>query len=254
MNVHVSLAALPGFHAPHAASLAIDAETGECLLSEPLFGRLSSRHVQLVPQSFGTLTEDVCDGLLQAYPLTQFRLHANARVLARHTVAALSGLHLHAAWFEQAARISRRLKAPAYSAHSGSRSEATVPQMLDNARRLAELFECPVAVEGQYPTKTDSLLVSTWDEYVQVFESGVPYVLDLSHINILATATRQRNVGLVSEMLACERCAEVHVSANDGRGDWHQVCDEAPWWASLLPMTTPSAVIFSEGNHRFTKR
>ena len=55
---------------------------------------------------------------------------------------------------------------------------------------------------------------------------------------------------LVAEMLACERCIEVHVSDNDGQGDWHQVCAEPPWWHPLLPHIHPHAVVFSEGNHR----
>jgi hypothetical protein len=54
----------------------------------------------------------------------------------------------------------------------------------------------------------------------------------------------------VRDMLACERCIEVHVSANDGRGDWHQVCEQPPWWWPLLQYINPKAVVFSEGNHR----
>jgi hypothetical protein len=78
----------------------------------------------------------------------------------------------------------------------------------------------------------------------------VPYALDLSHLHILATRTGRRETTLVAEMLACERCIEVHVSDNDGQGDWHQVCAEPPWWHPLLPHIHPHAVVFSEGNHR----
>lgn len=51
-------------------------------------------------------------------------------------------------------------------------------------------------------------------------------------------------------MLACDRCIEVHVSDNDGSGDWHQVCQATPWWAPLLSHINNQAVVFSEGNHR----
>ncbi|MDE2300271.1 MAG: hypothetical protein KGK18_19145 [Burkholderiales bacterium] len=244
VTAHVSLACWPGLRHEQAAR---KLEQPVC---EPLFGTLSTAHVQLVPQSFGTLTEDVVDTLTAAFAQVTWRLHANVRVLPVHRVADLSGFPLHADWFRQAARISRRLVAPAYTAHSGSRSEATLTEMLDHARRCADLFGCPVGVEGQFPAKGDPWLVSSWPEYRQLFESGVPYAIDLSHLNILAAHSGAREDGLLREMLACECCIEVHVSDNNGRGDWHQVCEQAPWWFSMLQHLNPNAVVFSEGNHR----
>lgn len=244
VTAHVSLACWPGLRHEQAAQRL----TGE--LSEPLFGALSTAHVQLVPQSFGILTEALVDGLLAAFPRVRCRLHANVRVLPTHHVADLSGYRRHANWFCQAARISRRLKAPAYTAHSGSRVEATLAEMLDNARCCADLFECPVGVEGQYPAKSNPWLVSSWAEYRQVFESGVPYAIDLSHLHILVTRSGVRDDALLQEMLACERCIEVHVSDNNGQGDWHQVCEQPRWWHSHLQHINPKAVVFSEGNHR----
>ena len=244
VTAHVSLACWPGLrHVQAAQRLAHD-------ISDPLFGTLSTAHVQLVPQSFGVLTEAVADSLFVAFPQVRFRLHANVRVLATHRVADLSGYRSHAEWFCQAARISRRLGAPAYTAHSGSRSESTLGEMLDNARRCADLFECPVGVEGQYPATGNPWWVSSWAEYRQLFESGVPYAIDLSHIRILAARSGIRDDALLQEMLACERCIEVHVSDNDGQGDWHQVCVQPTWWFPLLHHINPKAVVFSEGNHR----
>lgn len=244
MKTCVSLACLPGMRHDQAAQRLVEP------ISEPCFGQLSIEHVQLVPQSFGVLTEELADGLVSGYPGTRFRLHANVRVLAAHRVADLSGFNLHRDWFEQAARISRRIAAPAYTAHPGLRVEASLAEVLDRARRCADVFGCVVGVEGQYPVLRDALLVSTWNEYRQLFESGVPYAIDLSHVHILATRTRLREEGLLAEMLACERCIEVHVSDNDGSGDWHQVCHSAPWWMPLLRHINNHAVIFSEGNHR----
>lgn len=244
VTAHVSLACWPGLRHEQAAQRLLRD------ISEPLLGTLSTAHVQLVPQSFGILTEAVADSLLAAFPNSRFRLHANVRVLPTHRIADLSGYRSHADWFCQAARVSQRLVAPAYTAHSGSRSEASLAEMLDNARRCADLFECLVGVEGKYPTQGDPWLVSSWGEYRQVFESGVPYAIDLSHLNILATRSGVREDALLLEMLACERCIEVHVSDNDGQGDWHQVCEQPAWWFPLLPHINPKAVIFSEGNHR----
>lgn len=248
MKAHVSLACWPGLRHDEAAQRLSSPPV------EPCFGRLSTEHVQLVPQSLGQLDDVLVDMLRQAFPDTCFRLHANVRVLPRHVMADLSGLASHAEWFARAARISQRLNAPAYTAHAGRRSQATLGEMLDNARRCADLFGCPVGVEGHYPTLQNTWLVSSWQEYQALLESGVPYALDLSHLHIVATRSGRREETLVAEMLACERCLEIHVSSNDGRSDRHDVCAEPPWWFALLPAAHPDAVIFSEGNHRRERR
>ncbi|MDR1661426.1 MAG: hypothetical protein LBR95_03230, partial [Azoarcus sp.] len=173
------------------------------------------------------------------------------RVLDRHVLVDLSTYASHAEWSSRAACISRLLDAPAYTAHAGKRANASMAEMLEHARRCAELFGCPVGVEGHYPTRHDVWLVSSWAEYRALFESGVPYALDLSHLNILAAWSGRRETALVAEMLACERCLEVHVSDNDGRGDGHLVCGEPPWWFALLDEVHDDAVIFAEGSHRF---
>lgn len=246
MKPQVSLACWPGLRHERAAGMLLGPEP----ITEPLFGELGTQHVQLVPQSFGVLTEELAATLASRHARTAFRLHANVRVLPGRCVADVSGLVLYPAWYVQAARVSQILRAPAYSAHAGHRAEATFETMLDNTRRLEDLFQCPVAVEGQYPMAGDPRLVSHWEEYQALFESGVKFALDLSHLNILAHQSGRREEGLVAEMLACERCIEVHVSANDGRGDHHQICATAPWWIDLLPHINADAVVFSEGNHR----
>jgi hypothetical protein len=253
MEINISLAAYPGMRVEKAAMAAIGA-CSEGTLSEPLLGALSASHVQLVPQNFGLLDEEVCDYLVSAYPQTRFRLHANVRVLNKHLVADASGLQLFPQWFEAAARLSKHIHAPAYSLHAGMRDQADMNTMFDNARRIADLFDCPVAVEGQYPTPGETYLVATWEEYRQLFESGIPYALDLSHLNIVAHKTRRLEEGLVKEMLECDRCIEVHVSANDGRGDQHSVCQAQTWWYPLLNHINKDAVVFSEGNHRITQK
>jgi sugar phosphate isomerase/epimerase len=243
--VQISLAAFPGLRHEDAAHRAINE-----VVREPLWGAIGCEHVQLVPQCNGLIDESFCDDLKEAFPETKFRLHANVRVLQEHTIADISGLNIYKKWFKQAALISKSLGAPAYTAHSGSRTQSTMNEMFENARKLADLFECPVGIEGQYPSEHDTMLVSSWNEYRQVFDSGVPYVLDLSHLNILAAKSGQQERSLVTEMLACERCIEVHLSDNDGSGDWHQVCESKPWWLSLLPYVNSAAVLFTEGNHR----
>jgi hypothetical protein len=126
----------------------------------------------------------------------------------------------------------------------------TLQQALINALRCEDLFGARVGVEGQYPTVGNRLLCSSWDEYRELLQSAVCFCVDLSHVRILAQATGVVERTLLQELLACERCIEVHVSDNDGTGDWHQVCAKAPWWLDLLSHIHPDAVVFSEGNQR----
>lgn len=261
MNINVSMAAFPGKRHLDAVRFALEPQGS--LIYEGPWGALSTDHIQLVPQCLGVLTEELAQGIAASYPNTRFRLHANARVLREHGFADLSNAAAHGDYFEQAARVHKWVGAGCpqpYSAHSGRRSESSMSEMLDAARRLADLFDAPVAVEGQYPKPVrgrgsiewsdGEFLVSNWAEYRALFESGVPYALDLSHLNILASATGQRNEGLVKEMLSSERCLECHVSSNDGTGDHHQVLSEAEnvWWMPLLAHIGPNCVVFSEGN------
>lgn len=217
---------------------------------EPGFGTLSTAHVQLVPQNFGCLDEGLADAMRAAFPCTRFRLHANVQVLPRRIIADLAAFAEQATWFRRAAAVNRCLDGPAYTAHPGRRTQGTLQEVFDASRRCAEWFDCPVGIEAQYPSADGRWLVSTWDEYRTLFESGVPYAIDLSHVHILASITRRRELGLLNEMLACERCLEVHVSDNDGTHDQHRVCQGAPWWLPLIGVVHRDAVIFSEGNHR----
>ena len=121
---------------------------------------------------------------------------------------------------------------------------------MDNARRCADLFDVPVAIEGLYPSAREPWLVATWEEYRRLLDSGVPFALDLSHLNILATWSGRLDMGLTAEMLSSERCIEVHVSSNDGRHDQHRRCDAPAWWSPLLSSINPRAMVFTEGDHR----
>lgn len=246
MKAHVSLSCWPGLSVGEAASHLVNAVT------EPLLGELSTAHVQLVPQSRGQLTRSLADQLREAFPATRFRLHANVRVLPEHRFADLANLTMQLDWFEQAAAISQRLGAPAYTAHAGHRRDASLARLLDNARRCADLFDCPVGIEGMYPAPGNPWLVSTWPEYRALLDSGVPYALDLSHLHILACRSGRRDEELVHELLASPRCLEIHVSDNDGERDSHAIAQAATWWIPLLARKHSGAVVFTEGNHRGT--
>ena len=241
-QVRASLASWPGLS--HFAAMRLAA----CRPSEPLIGELLTDHVQLVPQGTDVLDEHLASVLVNSWPGTSFRLHANVRVLPERRLADLSSYGRHLDWFRAAARVHRTLRSVAYSAHAGRRHEATFNELLDNVRRCADLFECPVAVEGMYPVDgagSQEFLISTWQEYQALLESAVPYALDLSHLNILAHRCGRRDDVLVGELLASPACMEVHVSANDGLRDANCVLQDTTWCWPLLGHLQPLAVIFA---------
>lgn len=235
----------------HWEAMAMASSMSACAtLSEPLWGELSIDQVQLVPQSKGVLTDEIAHDLRRAYPGTAFRLHANVRVNASKVEYDLSNFLQEKEAFQSAKHIHDVLGATAYSAHAGYRMNATLREVFDNARAAADLFGCAVAVEGLYPDRGNRQLLADWKEYRALLDSRVPYALDLSHLNIVATRSGHIERMLVRELLSSENCLEVHVSANNGLGDSHQVCSEASWWLSELPAAHLLAVIFSEGNLR----
>lgn len=251
LKVNLSFAAFPASFHIASARRALLTDVARTTVMEPAWGDIWAEHVQLVPQNAGLLNEDLARLLRASYPHTQFRLHANVRVMERMEVVDVSEFHLRPDWIERAAAVSRALHAPAYSAHSGLRKHASFDQMLRNACDAAAVFGVPVAIEGQYPQNGDPFWVSSWCEYEDLMRSGVPFVVDLSHLNILVHVTGERRDDLVADMLASQNCLEVHVSSNDGSGDHHQQCKLGTrrlWWWPLLQAIHPKAVVFTEGN------
>ena len=243
LALQFSLAAFPGMRHVDAVREAVSGQ-----YADKIMGAVHAKHLQLVPQNRGEVDDALCDELLNMFPATTFRLHANVQIGPRKVVADLSSFNDHRKWFRQAGKLSKRLGAPAYSAHAGYRKNASLAQVLENARTASEYFDAPVAVEGMYPDANARYLLATWQEYRTLLDSGVPYALDLSHLNILKCAFGTCDAGFVRELLACERCIEVHLSDNDGDADTHAVSTEKTWWHSLLGSTAKSAVVFTEGN------
>ncbi|MBU9363498.1 hypothetical protein [Burkholderia multivorans] len=243
--VNLSLAAWPGLRFEDAMETAIRRPP-----HEPLLGRLLVDHVQLCPQNRGILTPDLAEHLRGQFPQTRFRLHANVRVLPERHLADWADWKPDDPYWQALATCSRSLDAPAYTAHAGRRDRCTLTTLFDNVRQATGLFGCPVGIEGHYPTRGNPYLISDWEEYRALFDSGIPYALDLSHLNIVASRTRRCEQTLIREMLACERCIEVHLSGNNGTGDEHRVLEQAPWWWSLFDDVHDRADIFSEGNQR----
>jgi sugar phosphate isomerase/epimerase len=238
---NISLAAFPARTHEEALQQALAG------VQDPMFGELGLQHIQLVPQNRGTLDVERAHRLHAMVPQAQFRLHANVRVLPEHRFADLTNAHMHEDYFEALQRVHEALGAKVYSAHSGSKHEGSWAQTVSNTLSLQDRLGCPVAIEGQYPS-TKPMHLSFWQEYQRLLDGSLYYVIDLSHLNIVAHRTRRQELGLVRELLACERCLEVHVSDNDGTGDWHALCGREVWWMDALNAIHPGAVVFSEGN------
>lgn len=247
MQVNISLAAWPMMRHEEALKSALAG------VSDPVFGPLALEHVQLVPQNRGLLTPEYVASLRELAPQTRFRLHANVRVLSEQRFADLTNAHEHWDYFTQLAVVHQATGARVYSAHSGLKADGSWQDTVNNVERLQDLLGCPVAIEGQYPSNK-SLHLATWSEYAALLQSDLHYALDLSHLHIVATKMGRVELGLTRELLANPRCLEVHLSDNDGRGDWHALCGRDVWWMQALDAVHADAVVFSEGNQRRTDR
>lgn len=221
---------------------------------EPLFGELAHNHVQLCPQHANFLSENVVEDLMINYPDIQFRLHSDVRLKNKQGYSIdLINFDKDSLWyFEILAQFSKQMNAPLYSLHAGERGEASLEELFDKAHAIAEVFDCPVAVEGHYPFKNDKYLLSSWKEYEQLYKSKLPFALDLSHLNIVAFKEGW-DYDLTQEMLSSSQCKEIHLSFNDGIMDSHYLSQEKHdkiWkiWKPMVEKANKEAIIFSEGN------
>ena len=240
--IHISLGAYGRL--PHGLAIA-KALHQPC--ADPVLGELSPARMQLCPQGRGRLDVELAQELVKAYPTIEWRLHANVQLESCQRVVDLAHWPQERAWFTQLGQVSAALNAPAYTAHAGRRDQASVDQVLSAARDVEQLLGIPVGIEGHYPTPNGLWLFSCWAEYRKLFESGVHYALDLSHLHILATQSGRIEWSLLHEMVSSPQCLEIHVSANDGTADQHRLLHEPTWWLPLLMQPHPEAVIFSEG-------
>lgn len=224
---------------------------------EGVLGLLSGEHIQLCPQNPTILSEQTVEALRAKYPLSQLRLHANARVLDRHVlwdVSTYSSETFH--YYHALADRMMRLGGGVFSVHSGYLRNCSSKEFWERVERLRGDIDnytqgsvC-VAVEGLYPCSNRPQHIGTWNEYEQLLNREIPFALDLSHLKIVGHHEKTWNDDLVKEMLSSPLCVEVHVSDNDGRSDRHAPLQNKPqWWDQLHSVELPSTcVVFSEGN------
>lgn len=221
---------------------------------EPILGTLSSEHVQLCPQHPDYVSEKLIDTLMENFPEMQFRLHSDVRLVNKRGVTIdLIDYNEDTKWyFQELAKFSKRMNAPLYSLHAGSRNHHTIYDLFEKAKQVQELFDCPVAIEGHYPFGQNKYLINSWAEYEALYNSGLSYALDLSHLNIVAHREGWHN-DLTVEMLKSSQCKEIHISFNEGHLDNHMIATNEQsnlWnkWKNMIEQSHSQAVIFSEGN------
>lgn len=218
------------------------------------YGAVSLDHMQLCPQHHGVIDESVCDALNEALPATRFRLHANVRLFPKHHFFDASNYGPETNfYFRRAADLSKRLNAPAYTLHAGSAGEGWEQSVADAIKRLTDLFGVPVGVEFLYPTRKAQApnLFADWASMERWLETGLPFALDLSHVNIIARKEGRRD-DLLLALLSSPGLIELHISGNDGHSDRHLGLAAWPWWHQVAEAATPAnpdATTFTEGNH-----
>lgn len=213
----------------------------------PVLGELRLDEAQICPQNHGWLTADRVMALREAFPSVLFRLHANVQVLDRRVVQDIADFDPGAPYWRALKVVNDALGSPVYTAHAGQRKVCSMLGLIDKVRALEDFLEAPVGVEGHYTARGNPFLMSSWEEWGRVLESGVRFVVDVSHAAIIAHWTRCPAGSLVREMLSSDRCLEVHLSGNNGVADQHRDVSGKEWWWSLLHAANDKAVFFYEG-------
>jgi hypothetical protein len=210
---------------------------------DPAIGAIGIKHAQICPQNYGggCIREDTLDALMEAFPDTVFRLHANVRLLEKGCPFDAGTAFFYPDYYRALVRILRHIGQP-YSLHGSNKTP--LRQQMGILRRLEDDAGVPVALEGLYPSPARD--VWDWRWYAELGLSGFNFALDLSHLNIVVKQTGEMQMDLVKDLLESPHCIEVHVSGNDGVHDRHLPCSEDEWWLSLLDSV--HSVLFYEGN------
>lgn len=215
-------------------------------ITDTFLGNISINEVQLCPQTNSITTLDEFNTILELYPNTKFRLHADVVLKGRYKPADLCYFDINNKYdrnWKCIADISNHINAPAYSLHSGKRV-CSITELYEKYYHLQDLFNCPIAIEGHYPSRTDYLF-NCWEEYATLLTNDVYYVIDLSHLHILSNKGWEDN--LVKELLSNPRCIEVHFSGNNKHIDSHEELLLEPDWWRFKDYINDNSSIFYEG-------
>lgn len=220
-------------------------------MADPFLGGFDLSHMQLCPQHPSMIDEDLLDRCQEISPETRFRLHASVRVkgVGAHRIWDASNAHFSDAkpYWQRIGQLMKHCDGGVYSLHAGRSEYADLQRVRDNVLRMQDDMGFPVALEGLYPDKNNTWLLSSWDDYEWLLlRSGLYFALDLSHLNILVRYSGELKSDLVNAMLSSNKCLEVHISGNNGLKDSHEVIDGREWWLDQLRGSGQNFVLFNE--------
>ena len=175
MQIHPTTANFPGSPFVQAVSLV-----------HSKLESLDKSHMQLCPQQLGQLTQETSEKLLERWPDTKFRLHANVQVLPGHHIFDASKNmqeDINISYVKELKKVHTSINSNIYSYHAGYRT-VSLEQMKANAKKLADFLEADVAVEGLYPEQDNKWLINSIDEY-EWMAHNLLFALDLSHLQIV---------------------------------------------------------------------
>ncbi|OCX67980.1 hypothetical protein A6M27_10290 [Acidithiobacillus thiooxidans] len=216
----------------------------------PVLGEIGLDHVQICPQNYkgGVMGLARLQALQTAYPNTQFRFHANVRILEKGCQYDLGTADQFPEYTEKLVESLDYLGQP-YSLHAAENGRPLASQ-IKVAKQLSAQAGVPVAIEGLYPGHRNNTL-ATWADWERLLEMEASYALDFSHMNIiLSQSGGPVPVKLMEDLLASPNCLEIHFSGNNGERDSHQVCQDDEWWLDFLPLIRDETVCFYEGRTR----
>lgn len=226
---------------------AVKADAG---IEVPVLGTLGMSVIQLCPQNRAYIDEGIIDGLKEHFPGREIRFHANVQMESKKCILDIIDFDPGRLYWQRMRSMIQYAGCSVYSAHAGLRRKGTMNQLLKKQAAMMDFLGVPVALEGHYPAKRNPYLASTWQEWQMMYESGLPYVVDLSHAQIIAHYFKDQAHDLLLAMIESDRCLEVHVSGNDGVSDQHRPMQGDEWWLPFMNRLHPNTSIFYEGIFR----
>lgn len=210
-------------------------------------GNIGIPVIQICPQNKTRVNEALIDRLYESYPGHEILFHANIHIMDLRVLKDVADFEETDPYWVRFKQLAHHADIRHYSAHAGFRKHGTMQDTIDKQRRMIDFLGIPVALEGHYPVSKNRFLASDWAEWEMMLNSGLPFVVDLSHAAIIAHLKRLRNDDLVQEMLSSPNCIEIHLSGNDGKSDQHRALDGHEWWWRMLDGRNIESYIFYEG-------
>lgn len=217
---------------------------------------------QITPQNYELWDEKTVRKFKNKFKNTDFRFHASVRLnnlnkehckypwydLSRFIQDKKGGRE----YFKELSKLNKILGNNPYTFHTGYK-----PRMLKSNKivikayhEIKDIMECDIGIETLYPYKGeyDKHWFDCWDDHRWLLDNDINYVIDLSHINIIANYEGIDCI-LLKNLLRCDRMIECHISGNNGVSDSHlslSSCHNV-WWERYLPYCHQDTVIFTEG-------